>query len=172
MMTEARRKGVNGVPFVVIDGKWAVSGGQTAEVYTQVSRAGACCCGTVILKRSVLFSRPDLQKAGSERGSSVDATTGSAPAINRRARSSVNGARRRWRPGGASPSVRVRSGPVYIPHVAFTIFWRIMVFYLGRSGQWFPMLSRIVHSFLMSDPPVLYCIVLDCPCILYLTLYI
>lgn len=37
MMTEARRKGVNGVPFVVIDGKWAVSGGQTAEVYTQVS---------------------------------------------------------------------------------------------------------------------------------------
>lgn len=36
MMTEARRKGVNGVPFVVIDGKWAVSGGQTAEVYTQV----------------------------------------------------------------------------------------------------------------------------------------
>lgn len=36
MMTEARRKGVNGVPFVVIDGKWAVSGGQTAEVYSQI----------------------------------------------------------------------------------------------------------------------------------------
>lgn len=40
MMTEARRKGVNGVPFVVIDGKWAVSGGQTAEVYSQVR----CLC--------------------------------------------------------------------------------------------------------------------------------
>lgn len=37
MMTDARRKGVNGVPFVVIDGKWAVSGGQTAEVYAQVN---------------------------------------------------------------------------------------------------------------------------------------
>ena len=35
-MGEARKKGVNGVPFVVIDGKWAVSGGQTAEVYSQV----------------------------------------------------------------------------------------------------------------------------------------
>lgn len=42
MMTDARRKGVNGVPFVVIDGKWAVSGGQTAEVYAQVSRAQLC----------------------------------------------------------------------------------------------------------------------------------
>ena len=39
MMTDARRKGVNGVPFVVIDGKWAVSGGQTAEVYAQVNSA-------------------------------------------------------------------------------------------------------------------------------------
>ena len=39
MMNEARRKGVNGVPFVVIDGKWAVSGGQTAEVYAQVCNA-------------------------------------------------------------------------------------------------------------------------------------
>ncbi|GJE94769.1 thioredoxin-like protein [Phanerochaete sordida] len=36
MMNEARKKGVNGVPFVVIDGKWAVSGGQTAEVYAQI----------------------------------------------------------------------------------------------------------------------------------------
>ncbi|THH02758.1 hypothetical protein EW026_g108 [Hermanssonia centrifuga] len=43
MMTEARRKGVNGVPFVVIDGKWAVSGGQTAEVYTQIFRKLAQC---------------------------------------------------------------------------------------------------------------------------------
>jgi hypothetical protein len=35
-MSEVRRKGVHGVPFVIIDGKWAVSGGQTAEVYSQV----------------------------------------------------------------------------------------------------------------------------------------
>ena len=37
MSAEAQKKGVTGVPFAVIDGKWAVSGGQTAEVYTQVS---------------------------------------------------------------------------------------------------------------------------------------
>ena len=43
MMAEARKKGVNGVPFVVIDGKWAVSGGQTAEVYAQV-RVSAIIC--------------------------------------------------------------------------------------------------------------------------------
>ncbi|KAI0346169.1 thioredoxin-like protein [Trametopsis cervina] len=36
LMQEARRKGVNGVPFVVIDGKWAVSGGQTSDVYAQI----------------------------------------------------------------------------------------------------------------------------------------
>lgn len=35
-MVEVRRKGVTGVPFVVIDGKWAVSGGQSAETYVQV----------------------------------------------------------------------------------------------------------------------------------------
>ncbi|KAI0077036.1 thioredoxin-like protein [Panus rudis PR-1116 ss-1] len=36
MMMEVRRKGVTGVPFVVIDGKWAVSGGQSAETYVQI----------------------------------------------------------------------------------------------------------------------------------------
>lgn len=36
MCADARKKGVNGVPFTVIDGKWAVSGGQTADVYTQI----------------------------------------------------------------------------------------------------------------------------------------
>jgi predicted DsbA family dithiol-disulfide isomerase len=43
LMTEARKKGVNGVPFVVIEGKWAVSGGQTAEVYAQIFRKLASC---------------------------------------------------------------------------------------------------------------------------------
>lgn len=36
MMAEARKKGVTGVPFTIIDGRWAVIGGQTAEVYIQV----------------------------------------------------------------------------------------------------------------------------------------
>ncbi|TCD62122.1 hypothetical protein EIP91_007459 [Steccherinum ochraceum] len=36
MMIDVRRKGVTGVPFVVIDNKWAVSGGQSADTYTQI----------------------------------------------------------------------------------------------------------------------------------------
>ena len=36
MMVDVRKKGVTGVPFVVIDGRWAVSGGQSAETYVQV----------------------------------------------------------------------------------------------------------------------------------------
>ena len=39
MSAEARKKGVTGVPFVIIDGRWAVIGGQSADVYTQASRA-------------------------------------------------------------------------------------------------------------------------------------
>ncbi|KDQ56959.1 hypothetical protein JAAARDRAFT_35558 [Jaapia argillacea MUCL 33604] len=36
MIADARAKGITGVPFTVIDGKWAVSGGQSAEVYVQI----------------------------------------------------------------------------------------------------------------------------------------
>lgn len=36
MMVEVRKKGVTGVPFVVIDGKWAISGGHNAETYVQI----------------------------------------------------------------------------------------------------------------------------------------
>ncbi|THH21290.1 hypothetical protein EW146_g234 [Bondarzewia mesenterica] len=35
-VTEARAKGVTGVPFTIIDGKWAVSGGQTADVFVKI----------------------------------------------------------------------------------------------------------------------------------------
>lgn len=38
MMAEARKKGVTGVPFTIVDGRWAVIGGQTADVYIQVCR--------------------------------------------------------------------------------------------------------------------------------------
>ncbi|KIP05038.1 hypothetical protein PHLGIDRAFT_92714 [Phlebiopsis gigantea 11061_1 CR5-6] len=36
MINESKKKGINGVPFIVINGKWAVSGGQTAEIFTQI----------------------------------------------------------------------------------------------------------------------------------------
>ena len=35
-VAEARAKGVTGVPFTIIDGKWAVSGGQSAPVFVKV----------------------------------------------------------------------------------------------------------------------------------------
>lgn len=36
MMEEAQDKGIPGVPFTVINQKWAIAGGQTAEVYYSV----------------------------------------------------------------------------------------------------------------------------------------
>ena len=36
MCTAARSKGITGVPITIIDGKWAVTGGQSADVYIQV----------------------------------------------------------------------------------------------------------------------------------------
>jgi predicted DsbA family dithiol-disulfide isomerase len=39
MIRQVQANGINGVPFVIIDGKWAVSGGQSAEVYIQVRLA-------------------------------------------------------------------------------------------------------------------------------------
>ncbi len=42
MAAEARKKVVTGVPFTIINGRWAVSGGQTSEVYGQVRFRGPC----------------------------------------------------------------------------------------------------------------------------------
>jgi len=36
MVTCAQRMGVSGVPFTVVDGRWAISGGQTSEVYYKI----------------------------------------------------------------------------------------------------------------------------------------
>jgi predicted DsbA family dithiol-disulfide isomerase len=35
-IAEARAKGVTGIPFTIIDGKWAVSGGQSAPVFVKI----------------------------------------------------------------------------------------------------------------------------------------
>lgn len=37
MIEAARTNGVNGVPFIIIDGKWALNGVQPMECYVQVS---------------------------------------------------------------------------------------------------------------------------------------
>lgn len=37
MCDEAKLKGITGVPMTIIDGKWAVSGGQSKDVFVQVS---------------------------------------------------------------------------------------------------------------------------------------
>lgn len=36
MSDDARSKGITGVPMTIIDGKWAVSGGQSSDVFIQV----------------------------------------------------------------------------------------------------------------------------------------
>lgn len=64
MAAEARKKGVTGVPFTIINGRWAVSGGQTAEVYGQVhcrSRFGSPCTDRFA---------PDFPQAGWQRSPS------------------------------------------------------------------------------------------------------
>ena len=37
MCDDARSKGITGVPVIVINGKWAISGGQPSDVFIQVS---------------------------------------------------------------------------------------------------------------------------------------
>jgi hypothetical protein len=36
MCDDARNKGITGVPVIIIDGKWAISGGQSSDVFVQV----------------------------------------------------------------------------------------------------------------------------------------
>jgi predicted DsbA family dithiol-disulfide isomerase len=38
MVEAARAQGINGVPFVIIDGKWAVNGLQPVECFIQIFR--------------------------------------------------------------------------------------------------------------------------------------
>jgi len=57
-----RAKGITGVPFVIIDGKWAVSGGQSADVYVQVSKL---CCVTGVNGAN---GATDLQEIGNMSG--------------------------------------------------------------------------------------------------------
>jgi hypothetical protein len=59
MCNKARDMGIKGVPLTIIDGKWAISGGQSSDVFVQVSLSTclalnylifpidipeACCC--------------------------------------------------------------------------------------------------------------------------------
>jgi len=43
----ARKGGISGVPVVIIEGKWAISGGQTKDVYLQVFKKLANCKGFI-----------------------------------------------------------------------------------------------------------------------------
>ncbi|KAF8982230.1 hypothetical protein BDQ17DRAFT_1437990 [Cyathus striatus] len=36
MCEAARAGGISGVPVIIIDGKWAVSGGQSSDVFIQI----------------------------------------------------------------------------------------------------------------------------------------
>jgi len=45
MVEQARARGVTGVPFMIIDGKWCISGGQAKDVYLQIFKKLAACSG-------------------------------------------------------------------------------------------------------------------------------
>lgn len=51
---EAREMGVTGVPFTVINDKWAISGGQPSEVFYQVSLICTWCAHTKIFTAIVV----------------------------------------------------------------------------------------------------------------------
>ena len=41
----ARKGGISGVPVLIIEGKWAITGGQTRDVYLQVNHLNATILG-------------------------------------------------------------------------------------------------------------------------------
>ena len=61
-VAEARAKGVTGVPFTIIDGKWAVSGSQSASVYVKV-RTTQKYSHWHVCSRADSISRIDIQQA-------------------------------------------------------------------------------------------------------------
>jgi len=65
MSAEARVNGVTGVPFTVIEGRWAVSGSQSAEAYSQIFRKLATCGAGASLPPTpkALHSLPGLVRA-------------------------------------------------------------------------------------------------------------
>lgn len=44
---KARTMGINGLPFVIIDGKWAIKGGHSSEVFVQIFKKLALCTRSV-----------------------------------------------------------------------------------------------------------------------------
>jgi predicted DsbA family dithiol-disulfide isomerase len=56
-VAEAREKGVTGVPFTIIDGKWAVSGGQSAPVFVKVRMIRKIAIRSARLTARQIFSK-------------------------------------------------------------------------------------------------------------------
>jgi len=59
MAADVRAKGITGVPMTIIDSKWAVGGGQSSDVYVQVS--------ITVLFASFAYTLADFQEAGALR---------------------------------------------------------------------------------------------------------
>lgn len=53
MVEAAKAQGINGVPFVIIDGKWAVNGVQPVECFIQVSPVPSIIINPLVLGRYV-----------------------------------------------------------------------------------------------------------------------
>lgn len=51
MIEAARASGVNGVPSIIIDGKWALNGVQSTECYLQVSKTRSLAISNFVRMR-------------------------------------------------------------------------------------------------------------------------
>jgi len=58
MCAEARTKGITGVPMTIIDGRWAVSGGQSSDVFIQIFKKLATCPNYANCTESTPFPAP------------------------------------------------------------------------------------------------------------------
>ena len=55
MIEAASAQGINGVPFVIIDGKWAVNGRQPVECFIQVSYSINFCSDMITYEYTLLY---------------------------------------------------------------------------------------------------------------------
>jgi hypothetical protein len=68
MCDEARSKGITGVPMTIIDRKWAVSGGQSSDVFIQVRTFVQLWCKSAGERGFQIFKK--LAAAGAHRSPS------------------------------------------------------------------------------------------------------
>jgi len=63
LCSKARTMGITGVPVIIIDGKWAIKGGHSSEVFVQIFQKLAICSGSSVSNGSDSFAVVDTLTA-------------------------------------------------------------------------------------------------------------